>query len=260
MTQKPQPTIASLVREAAKSETSFLATLNEVLDDDEPERLEEFFAKLNIPRSVKGDDAPADDLARAAKATATVSTFEQELKITDGIQKFLDRHMRKLRWHVAHPTLDGTQNCIRLFRAMSTVTGLRLRRVIALLEARNRLSVEEWGQARELMNRAFREIREALFVVATSWVEALMDTNRPEEVRQALTEFPEMVHATVKTLKELRDAIEERRLKVEVKPEGYAAVKPPRYFGGDLLDVRSWRHFWGELSSIDDNLKATLRA
>jgi hypothetical protein len=260
MSSKPQPTIASLVREAAKSETSFLNTLNEVLDDDEPERLEEFFARLNIPRSVKGDDPAAETEARNAGGTISVTTFEQEIKLTEGIQKFLDRHLRKIRWHVSHPSLDGAQNCVRLYRAMATVTELRIRRVLALLDAHPSLTVEEWGQARELLNRAYREIREATSVISTSWVESLMSTSDPDDVRQALAELPEAIGQTVKLLKDLREMVEERRARCEVRPENYPPVRPPRYFGGDLIDVRSWRHYWGDLSAMNDNLKTALHA
>lgn len=260
MTTKPQQTIASLVREAAKSETSFLNTLSEILDDDEPERLEEFFSKLNIPRSVKGDEPQPEDDSPTGAAAISVTTFAQEMKITEGIQKFLERHMRKIRWHVAHPSLDGIQNCVRLYKAMSTVTELRIRRVAALLKARPRLTVEEWGMARELLNRAFREIREATSAVSTAWIESLMGTNEKDEVRRSLIGFPEQVDHTVKLLKELRDLVEEARLKTEVKPADYPPVKPPRYFGGDIIDVRSWRHYWGDLNGMSDSLRTSLKA
>lgn len=256
---RSQQTVASLVREAAKSEAAFLNTLNEVLAEDEPERIEEFFAKLNIPRSSKTDDTLVEETAPTPpQAEVTVAGFAQELQITDGIQKFLDRHMRKLKWHVAHPGLEGIGNCMRLYRAMAVVGQLRVRRVLALLGSKPRLTVEEWGTARELLNRAYREYREATAVVAGPWIDALLTLDPQAEVKQALTGFPGMVAENAQAFKDLRDAVEVRRQQLEVKPENYPAVKPPRYFGGDLLSGSSWRHFWGELSGMTDALRNSL--
>jgi hypothetical protein len=252
-----KPTIAALVREAARSETAFLATLNAVLLDEEPGRLEDFFTKLNIPRSSRTDDTLSMDF-EADEAGITVSTFEKEVRVTEGIQKFLDRHVRKLKWHVSHPTIDGTQNCIRLYRALAVVSRLRVRRTLALLEARNRLTVREWGMARELLNRAYREFREATGIITTVWVDALTAQNDRGAVKTALTGLPEIVAVQVRAIGELRDRIETRRQALEVKPDAYPAVRPPRYFGGDLLDGPSWKHFWGEVNGMADTVRNNL--
>lgn len=254
---KTQQSIASLVREAAKSETAFLASLNEVLDDEAPDRLEEFFARLNIPRSSKGDDTRAEGGLPDGQSF-TVTTFQQEMQVTDSIQKFLDRHLRKIKWHVSHPAIDGAQNCVRLYRAMATVTELRIRRVIALLEANPTVTAEEWGTARELLNRAYREIREASSIVTGAWVEALATTAEPAQIKAALVDFPDVVSQVVQSLRDLRDQVEARRQEMEVRPAGYPPVRPPRYFGGDLLDISSWKHFWGELSAMSDSLRNNL--
>ena len=252
---KPQQTIAALVREAAKTEAAFFTILTEVLEEDEPERLEEFFARLNIPRSAKADDTLTDNGNLPAGVKISVSDFDQEMRITGGVQKFLDRHMRKLKWHTAHPSPEGLGNCVRLYRAMGAVTQLRIKRVIALLGEYTFLTVEQWGFARELLNRSYREIREATGVVTGVWIDALMATLDPDDVRAALHDFPDMVGQVVESMRELREQVEERRQKLEVRPQGYPPVRPPRYFGGDLMDSGSWRYFWGELSGMWDNLR-----
>ncbi len=253
----PKPTITVLVREAARSETAFLATLNEILLDEEPGRLEEFFTKLNIPRSSRTDDTLSGD-SGTSEAGLTVTTFEQEVRVTEGIQKFLDRHVRKLKWHVSHPTLDGAQNGLRLYRALAMVSRLRVRRTLALLEGRTRLTVREWGVARELLNRAYREFREATSIVTTTWVDALAAQNDRDGVKAALAGLPGIVTEQVRAIGELRDRIEMRRQALEVKPDAYPAVKPPRYFGGDLLDGPSWKHFWGEVNGMADTARNNL--
>ncbi len=253
-----QQTISTLVREAAKTEENFKTILNEEMIGDQPERIGEFFAKLNIPRSTKADDTLVEAFALGDVSKITVTTFEAELEVADGIQKFMDRHMRKLKWHTAHPALEGMDNCVRLFRAMGIVTELRIHRVLALLHAKDRLTVDEWGAARELLNRAYRELREASAIVCSPWIDALFSLDARDEVIERLSPFSEMVSAYAQTVRELREKVEERRVLMEVKPEDYPVVRPPRYFGGDLLDVGSWRHFWGELSGHVDGLRNSL--
>jgi len=251
-------TISTLIREAAKTEAKFKAILNDEILADTPERIEEFFGKLNIPRSTKADDTLVDDLSMGDLSVLVVTTFEAEVGAAEGIQKFMDRHMRKLKWHTAHPALEGIANCVRLFRAMGIVTELRIHRVIALLHSKERLTVEEWGAARELLNRAYRELRLASAIVCSPWVDALFSLDAREEVIEQLTPFAATVAGHAQTVRELRDKVEERRVQMEVKPELYPVVRPPRYFGGDLLDVGSWRHFWGELSGHVDTLNNSL--
>jgi hypothetical protein len=253
-----QQTISALIREAAKTEENFKRILNEEVLADNPERIEEFFGKLNIPRSTKADDTLVEDLSLGDLGVITVTTFEAEIQVADGIQKFMDRHMRKLKWHTAHPALDGMDNCVRLYRAMGIVTELRIHRVLALLQSKDRLTVAEWGFARELLNRAYRELREATAIVCSPWVDALFSLDDRDEVIERLAPFAATVAGHAQAVRELREKVEERRVQMEVKPDNYPVVKPPRYFGGDLLDVGSWRHFWGELSGHIDTLNNSL--
>ncbi len=251
-------TIATLVREAAKTEAAFMRLVNEEILADEPERVGEFFNKLNIPRSVKADDTLVDELFLGDASVLEVTTFADEVGVSEGVQKFMDRHMRKLKWHTAHPALEGMANCIRLYRAMGLVTELRIRRVVALMHTKTRLTVAEWGTARELLNRSYRELRVATGIVSGPWVDALYSLEAREEVIEILTPFADTVAANSVMLRELRDDVEVRRVDMEVKPEHYPVVRPPRYFGGDLLDTGSWRHFWGEFSGMIDGLRNAL--
>jgi hypothetical protein len=255
---KDQQTISTLVREAAKTEENFKNILNDDILEDTPERIGEFFAKLNIPRSTKADDTLTEGLVLGDVSKIVVTTFEAELETAEGIQKFMDRHMRKLKWHTAHPALEGMDNCVRLFRAMGIVTELRIHRVLVLLHSKERMTVQEWGTARELLNRAYRELREASAIVCSPWIDALFSLDAREEVIERLTPFGDMVSGYAQAVRELREKVEVRRVLMEVKPAAYPVVKPPRYFGGDLLDVGSWRHFWGELSGHVDSLRNSL--
>ena len=61
--------------------------------------------------------------------------------------------------------------------------------------------------------------------------------------------------AHIVRLASLRDEVEVARLDLAVQPEGYPMVRPPRYFGGDLMETMSWKHFWGEVGTLQDNMR-----
>ena len=253
-----EATIASLVRQATKTEADFYRVTNELLAIGDTARLAEFFDKMNIPRSADGqDDFDLTEHPIEGSVNA-VEDYPAEIAVSQGIQKFIERHLRKLKWHTTHPSMAGISNATRLYRAMTTATNVRIERVLALLETKDSLSVEEWGSARELLNRAYRDHRVATEIMTSRWPDALMVTEDREAVIESLKSLPSVVSASLDSIQALRDGVEARRVQMEVVPEGYPPVKPPRYFGGDLLDTNSWRHFWGELGGMSDHIRNTL--
>lgn len=241
-------TIASLVRIAAKTEAEFVETVQSVLDDDDAERAAEFFDRLNIPRSVGLDEgsAPEAVVKKIAVNPSTVTTFDAERALSAGIQKFLDRHERKIKWHAAHPSVDGVQNVLLLVRCAVAVTEMRLTRLEVLLKKHDELTPNDWAIARELMNRTYLTFRNYLHALSTEWVDAAANAVAKDDLSAALGDFYEVVDRTVHALEEARDRLEERRAKLTVIPgEPFPPVKPPNYFGGDLLGKGPWKQFWG---------------
>jgi hypothetical protein len=241
-----QATIASLVRTAAKSESEFAATIIEVFSDGDAERIAEFFDRLNIPRSTGSEDGgllgPMPSLT--VDGTMNVYGFDEEVAIGKGIQRFLDRHERKIKWHATHPTLEGTDNVLLLFRACMSTTTLRLARLRKLLASRTELTPLEWSQARRLMNKAYLSFRNFLELVTDQWLEAMKGSFEPAELGSRLGSFYELVDGHVQSLEKHKDELEEKRRELAVIPEGYPPVKPPVYFHGDLLGKGPWKLYW----------------
>ena len=240
---KGKSTIASLVRTASKDETEFASTVQEVVTEGDHDRTAQFFDRLNIPRSVLSD-RPSDPPISFEVKEDKVGDFTEERAISNGIQKFMDRHERKLKWHAGHPAVEGAQNTILLVRAMVGVTDLRLKRLTILLERKAQLTPAEWAIARELMNRSFIGFRNTLNVLATTWIEAMQQALPGDQLSGVLGNFYEFIDAHVRLLEEYREKIEERRMQLSVLPEGFPPVKPPNYFGGDLLGKGPWKQFW----------------
>lgn len=252
-------TIASLVRAAAKEESEFISTIVGVFEEDDPERIAEFFDRLNIPRSVGAEEGLTDALPVLEDAACLKTWgFEEEAAISRGIQRFLDRHERKIKWHSTHPSIEGTENVLLLFRAAMIVTNLRLRRLRKLLASKDELTPPEWAIARELMNRGYLSFRNFLNVTAGDWIDAVLSALPREELTEKLGSFYEIVDQEVRWLEEQRDLLEERRQELTVVPEGFAPVKPPNYFGGDLLGRGPWKQYWAGLNSRAHHFREAL--
>jgi len=243
-------TIASLVRTAAKQESDFVATIIGVFEEEDVDRIWEFFDRLNIPRSQGAESGLLDPLpSLITDATTRIWDFQAEHKISKGVQRYLDRHERKIKWHATHPSIEGTENVLLLFRAAMSVTELRLKRLKLLLDSKDEITAHEWWIARELMNRGYLSFRNFLNLAAGPWVDAIQVAVDRDELAEKLGNFYELVDAQVRLLEDMRGLIEDRRMELTVLPDGYPPVNPPRYFGGDLMGRGPWKQFWANLNS-----------
>ncbi len=250
-------TISSLVRQAAKSEAEFHAIMHSVFAEEPFERVAEFFDRLNIPRSVEGDnfDAPLDPVDASGKHTLT---FDQEHLIHTGIQKYMERHLKKLKWHAARPSTEGSRNVLLLMREGMSVTDLRLQRIQSLLRSKDELTAVEWAKVREMINRAYLAFRNFLVQTGGAWIDAVSQTLDRDELEGMLGSYYELIDATIRQLEAHRNRIEERRMELTVCPEGFDPVKPPIYFGGDLLGRGPWKQYWSTLEDRAHHFREAL--
>ena len=254
MSTKP-PTIASLVRLAAKSQKVYVENTVGIFVEDDTDRIVEYFGRLSLPRAWE-DDLTAE---WPEEGVSTATSIAREHLLMAGITKYIERNVRKIKWHISHPGEGGAEasaNAVALvFEAQAEFAKLRLRRCIKLMGETDVLSAEDWGKARELMNRAFRDYRTSVQLIADKYLEQLFAVSDREEALAALEGYPQMIRKHTEELDALRDEIETARLASSVQPEGYPVVAPPRYFGGDLLDTASWKYFWGEVGNLSDNIR-----
>jgi hypothetical protein len=252
-------TIASLTRAAARDEAEFASTVQSVIDDCDHARTAEFFDRFNIPRSV-GLSAPGhkDPLPAIKIRPEHIGTFEEEGEISEGIQKFLERHHRKLKWHASHPSLEGAENLMLLYRAAIVCTMIRLQRLDYLLATKTELTPRDWWVAREMMNKSYLGMLNYLDQLSGAWADAMLATFPRDEVLERVGGFYEIVDAMVRYLEQHRDRIEARRQQLAVLPEGFPPVKPPVYFGGDLMGTGPWNYFWNNLMAKAHLFRETL--
>jgi hypothetical protein len=250
-------TISSLVRQASRSEGEFYEVVKQVFAEETTERIAEFFDRLNIPRSVEGDKLD-EALPSLESASRSVSSFKDEADIHEGIQKYMERHLKKVKWHAQRPSAEGTRNVLLLMREAMAITDLRLRRVQALLRLKDELDPEEWAIARELMNRAYLSFRHYLMQIGGAWIDAVAAVVAREELENQLGNFYELIDGTVRHLEEHRNRIEERRMELTVVPSGFDPVKPPIYFGGDLLGRGPWKQFWSVIEDRSHHFREAL--
>ncbi|MFK7930207.1 MAG: hypothetical protein AB8H79_18610 [Myxococcota bacterium] len=238
-------TIASLVRVAARTEAEFATTVQAVIDEGEHARTAEFFDKLNIPRSVPGEFTN-EPLPVFNVGPDKIGDYPQEHAIADGIQKYMDRHERKIKWHAGHISAEGADNVVFVVRTGIAVTRHRLDRLQLLLRSKDEVTAKEWAISRELMNRSYLSFRNYLKLTSVDWVEAYVSEINRDQLAERLGNFYEFVDDAVRSLEDHRKRIEERRQELTVLPlsDAYPPVKPPNYFGGDLMGVGPWSQFW----------------
>jgi hypothetical protein len=248
-----RPSIASLVREAGESEAGFVQSLGTVLKEKDTDRFVEFATRLNQPLRMEGTD---EEVPGIDTLDIVVTDFETETIYASALNKFNARHMRKIKWHISHPDIDTVEPGIRIYCCIARIAELRLRRMVALLNSKEVLNPIEWGLARELMNCAYREFRDSSELVTQTWFEALFENFEQDEVRQRFSAVPDVLDGWAERLSALRDEVETRRVEMAVQPpEPYPVVRPPRYFGGDLMAQAAWKHYWGEVGTLADSLR-----
>jgi len=251
-----QVTIASLNRVAARTEAEFVETCNQVLQTEPMDRVAEFFEKMNVPRSVLSE-TNLEPLGRLT-TDFEVGTFEEERLISDGIQKFMERHVKKVKWHAARPSEDGTNNTLLVVRLGILATVMRLARLDKLLKTNDELTPVQWAIAREIMNKSYLAFRSQINELGGAWIDSAVATQDRESLTAAVAEYYEFVDQAIRDLEEYRTRIEERRAELTVLPDGYPPVKPPYYFGGDVLGPGPWRQYWNNISERAHHFREAL--
>ncbi|MFT7522111.1 MAG: hypothetical protein ACI9MC_004263, partial [Kiritimatiellia bacterium] len=176
----------------------------------------------------------------------------------DGIQKYMDRHERKIKWHAGHPAMAGADNVVLVMRTCSAVTHHRLERLQLLLRSKDELTAVEWATAREMMNRSYLSIRNFMSLMSGPWIDSMTQTIGRDALSERLGPFYEKLDSTVRLLEEHRKRIESRRIELTVLPEGYPPVKPPNYFGGDLMGVGPWSQYWKNIVAHSHHFRETV--
>lgn len=250
-------TISSLVRIAAKSEPEFQDVVVGVFNDEPVERIAEFFDRLNIPRSVEGTDllVPLLDLSAAG---GSVTNLDDEKLIHAMVQKYSERHEKKLKWHAQRPSLEGGRNVLLLMRHSLAMADVRLHRLRNLLAKQDEYTPDEWSTARDLMNGAYLSFRNMLNQLGGQWIDAMISEVDREDLEELLGNFYEFVDATIRKLEAHRVAIEERRMELTVVPREFDPVKPPNYFGGDIMGRGPWKQYWNNVEERSHHFRQAL--
>ena len=251
-----RPSIASLIRKAATSEADFIGALQDGLEENDTERLTEYLTRINQPLKFEGTE---DEVPAIGTVEFEVTDWNEEAEVDAALTKFHARHMRKLKWYISHPDIESVDPGLRIFNCMVYFIQFRMLRVLKLLDQKEVLNPVEWGLARELLNRALREFREACALATGRWFESNLENLDPDEVKSKMTGLPATIVAFSNEIGALRDRVEERRASMAVQPPApYPTVRPPRYFGGDLIDSNSWKHYWSEVDGLADTMRNQL--
>lgn len=249
-------TVSSLVRLAARAEEDFVQVTRGVIEDANFDQVSDYFDRLNLPRAIVVEPG-ITELPYLAVLPEHIGTFEEEQVVSNGIQKFLERHERKLKWHISHPAPEGIGNVLLLMRAISMVTDMRLRRLHLVMRRSDVLTPSHWAIAREMMNRSFLGFRNFLSLLV-DWMDAAKSAIPMDQILSHVGQFHLTLDKQVQLLEEHSRRIEERRLDLTIEPERYPPVKPPVYFGGDLLGPGPWHQYWDTIERKSHKFRESL--
>ena len=256
-TEKPAKlaSVASIVRLAGASASSFLTVCADVLDNESDERIVEIYGRLSVPKGFTAEEQPEVDLD---EVSCEPTDFEHEAVLAESMNTVMDRHHRKLKWNCTHPAIETLPIVIDIYNVMAWLSQLRMRRVIKLVNTKETLTPYEWGVTRDQVNRAYRDFRIATKLMATRWIDCMLEACDKTEVRQGVEGLPRMFKTRLEELSLLRDEFELRRADMAVQPPGRPAVRPPRYFGGDLMEEGAWQLFLGDVQESTETLLTSL--
>ena len=108
------------------------------------------------------------------------------------------------------------------------------------------------------MNGAYLSFRNMLNQLGGQWIDAMCAEVEREELEELLGNFYEFIDATIRKLEAHRAAIEERRMELTVVPRDFDPVKPPNYFGGDIMGRGPWKQFWNNIEDRSHHFRQAL--
>jgi hypothetical protein len=130
------------VKEALESAAQFYAVLADLINGSDDDALKVFLNFCDIPITL----APRPMLQHRAEWSIRDSmrslgtrNFQLCRDLHGAVLQFCDRHMRKLRRHIADRDIDGVPNFVHIFLAINALLRSQIERAIQGLEARDGL-------------------------------------------------------------------------------------------------------------------------
>ncbi len=254
------------IREAQRSAAQFAAVLNELLQLGETDALKTFLTYCDIPLINAGHPYVLRGARPQSEGTDVWRTLgDRNLRayasLHDAALGFCDRHLHRMRRHCDRASIRGIPNFMHIALAIGNVLRAQVERALGGLETtRFPLTIEEWHEHRQRLEKYLTTFREVVEILYDEYVPALEERFKATSVREAIRPDLEPLTELCMTFLQVRDRVDSclrSTLRVQL-PRGDLIV--PRIFPNDLLSDSRWSDWSGSVRTYVNRSVAWLRA
>ena len=247
--------------EATQSAGQFFAVLNDLLRGEDSALLTFLsfcdIPLVNAPRPPGNRARPVWD-GQDGMRHLGIRNLEICKTLHEATLRFFDRHLRKLKRHMAALTLDGVSNYLQIFLSMGSLLRMQIERVIIALEAdEHDISTETWGECRDLWDVYFIMFRELMECLWEGYLQPLRSEHSHEDIQQ---QFGQDLDA----IDELCNAMIQYRLRIEkIRTDKCLSRRPgksPIPFGyfDCVLGPEKWKRYMGNVQQCQQCVEITV--
>lgn len=235
------------IREATQSAGQFLSVLNDLLRAGDNAALLTFLnfcdiPLVNAPQPVVFRHRPMWE-GRDAMRQLGERNLEICKTLHEATLKFFERHLRKLKRHTELLSLDGVANFVQIFLSMGTLLRMQIERLMIALEASTvDVSVDKWGECRELWDIYFLKFRELMECLWDHYLRPLSSECSSRDLKNEIGQDLDAVHELCDGILRCRLRIEKIRIDKCVRREFDGRKIPFGYFWS-VLEPTSWQRF-----------------
>lgn len=245
---------ARYVKEAEQNAAGLLSVLNDLRAGSDEDALRTFLMFCDIPlvlgaRAGWRSKAKEANDARGGMRSIGAHNFKIALSLHELSLDFCERHFRKLRRHVANRRLDGTPNFLHIALAIGGVLQSQIDRALSGLEARDRVTTEEWAIFRSICDQYFSHYRDLRTLIWEEYLSKMLREYPIARIREAFEPELEPLNELAQQMTDFRTRVEKlRTTKCLTSPIGQKGV-PFGYFQSVFNDER-WPKFAGDTNAV----------
>lgn len=172
--------------------------------------------------------------------------------------KFFERHLRKLKRHMESLSLDGVANFLQIFLSMGSLLRMQIERlVIALRDRQTDVSVQVWGECRDLWDVYFLKFRELMECLWDDYLRPLRAEFSRKDLYEEFGQDLDAIHELCDSIVLFGHRIEEIRIEKCVRREFDRRKIPPGYFRS-VLEPASWQRYTGAVQQRQSQIDCTV--
>jgi hypothetical protein len=242
------------VKEAEQNSVGLLSVLLDLRSGTDEDALRTFLTFCDIPL-ILGPRPGWRPLAKGAgdiregMRSLGQQNFNIALTLHELALRFCERHFRKLRRHTADRKINSAPNFLHIALAIGGVLESQIERALSGLEARTRVTVEEWSAFRNICDTYFLKYRELNALIWEDYLSKLIREFPQERIREAFEPELHPLHDLSKQMVQFRERVEKLRTSKCLLHSNREMGTPFAYFGC-IFGERRWPTLKKEMDEV----------